>query len=932
MSGAPGTLAAGQIFITISGFVAPPNTLSTGNFQIQILSNGYPRMVGYRSIQAVTGSISGNATMGTSTVNALSTYSFSITLSDPITAQGYFLLAFPSVLGLSNSTSVVISSSSMVSTPNTVFSSALNALTINSLSTGATIPAHTFTMTVSGITNPPSTTTTGVFTFTSYYNSNSSAKVDSGTIAGVAATAAAVDYTKIVVASSSPITSDTAVSYYFSFVVQNPIPVGGFVIVNFPTSIVFDLATVSGNCQLRINSSSATTTPCTASLTTSYVFNFTNPFPSGPATAGTNLTFCILNAATNPPTTQPVSSFSVFTYYSDGSSIASASNVSSFSGITTPSNFSSSLISKVSTKNAELTSYSLSLVQVATLEANAIIRVIFPSSLLPQATSICSLTYVGVTTVVACGFTAATNTFKVVSLNSTIAAGTSFSLTFTNVRNALSFAPVFGFTTTTKTALDLYFYSSGSSTNSVTNSVPTQFASISYQYLPAQLNTAVSLQVSFQLSQYTLMPASLLISIDPYFTGGNLSCSSFVDFVGSCSAVSSTTNTLRITGSFNNSVMGLTVSGFKSPTNSPSTASYTTLGSFDSLGYKIDESTTNISFSLGCTLPCQTCSSTNSSSCLSCYSTTAVTASIYYYSPNKYCYTTCPATTYNNNVTLLCTACDSNCLNCFNSPTYCTKCNPNSSYPYLNITNSSQVCVAGCTTGMYGSNAIDPPTCVACQSPCATCSSATTCLSCLTGYFFLNGTTCTTNCTPSVTIANAATHVCDPCSSQCRTCLGTINNCTACSDPMVFYNGSCQTGCPSGGTLAPLNGICTACVSSCQTCNSTIYNCLTCNLSSSTPFLVNSSCLTTCPPYFYNDSSTGSCYSCAASGQNCANCSSASVCLSCDTSYVLYNGKCLNYVPVGYVNISGVAVICAGDCATCSVTTTNCTSCRNLSL
>jgi hypothetical protein len=933
LAGGPGTLDAGGIFITVPNFVAPPNTLTTDNFQLQITSNTFPRMISTQSIQVNAGTLTGSAAMSVSTVNAISSYTFTITLANPLTSSGFMILTFPTILGISNSSTAAISSTTTMNTsPTCTFSSAGNSLTITNLNVSTnSIPAQTFKLTISGVSNPPSTTTTGAFTLTTYYNGSTSAIVDTGTISGVTASPAAIDYTKIVVSSSSFTTSDATVTYYFSFMVQNPIPVGGFVVVYFPTTIVFDLGTANGNCNLMVNSSGTTTTPCTASLSSSYIFNFTNPFPSIPATIGTNLTFSILSAATNPPTTQPISPFSVFTYFSDGSSIASATNASSYSNITIPSSFTSNTISKVSNKNGEYTSFTVTLAQIANLEASAIILVVFPSSLLPQASSQCSMTYSGSNSTAACGFTSGTNTFKVINSAGVIIGGTTFSVTFTNVRNALSFAPIYGFQVTTKTALNLYFYSSSMSTNNISNTIPTQFSALTYQYSPQQLSTSISLQVNFQLSQYTLMPGSLQISIDSYFTVSNLSCTSFNDFLATCSYV--TSNTLRITGTFNNSVMGFTVSGFSSPATPPSTVTYTTFASFDPSGAKIDESLNNITFSLGCTLPCQTCSTGNTSSCLSCYSNTATTSSIYFYATNSNCYTTCPATTYNNNASspFICSTCDSNCYTCFGSGTFCTKCKPNSTYPFLNITNSSQVCIAQCVSGMYGSTAIDPPTCVACSSPCNTCNS-TACLSCMTGYYFLNGTICTTNCTPLVTIANTLTNICDPCNAICRTCIGSISNCTACNDPLVFYNGSCQTGCPSGGTLASLNGVCTACTSVCQTCNGTIYNCITCNISSTYPYFYNNSCASACPIYFYNDSSVGACYSCAASNQSCVNCSSATTCLSCDTSFVLYNSKCINYVPLGYVNISSVAVACTGDCATCSVNTYNCTSCTNLSL
>lgn len=220
-----------------------------------------------------------------------------------------------------------------------------------------------------------------------------------------------------------------------------------------------------------INSSSSATSPCTASLgTNSYIFNFTNPLPSTSATTNTNITLSILNAATNPPTTQPVSPFSIETFHSDGTSIANVYNVSSYNKITTPSVFTLNQISKVSTKNGEFTSFTVLLSQIAPLEPNAVIRVTFPTSVTPQATSACSITYLGVSKPAACGL--AGYTFKIISISDTITAGITFSITFTNIQNAFSFSPISGFVVSTKTATDLYHYSTSSSTNSISNSIP----------------------------------------------------------------------------------------------------------------------------------------------------------------------------------------------------------------------------------------------------------------------------------------------------------------------------------------------------------------------------------------------------------------------------------------------------------------------------
>jgi hypothetical protein len=96
------------------------------------------------------------------------------------------------------------------------------------------------------------------------------------------------------------------------------------------------------------------------------------------------------------------------------------------------------------------------------------------------------MTYSSTTTSVACGLTG--NTFKIISFNEVIPAGMQFSLSFTNIRNPYSFAPLTGFQVTTKTSNDAFFYSKGFSTNTLSNTIPTAFSLISYIYAPQQLN------------------------------------------------------------------------------------------------------------------------------------------------------------------------------------------------------------------------------------------------------------------------------------------------------------------------------------------------------------------------------------------------------------------------------------------------------------
>lgn len=147
--------------------------------------------------------------------------------------------------------------------------------------------------------------------------------------------------------------------------------------MNYPTAVTFDTAAAGSSCQISINNATASPTSCTASLNTSYVFNFTNPL-SSTAPAGTVLSLTVAGAATNPPSTQPFSPFSIYTYHSDGTLIASLVNALNFA-TTTPSSLSSAQFSRLSNTNAQLTTYTISLIQPGDIQALGKILVTFPT-------------------------------------------------------------------------------------------------------------------------------------------------------------------------------------------------------------------------------------------------------------------------------------------------------------------------------------------------------------------------------------------------------------------------------------------------------------------------------------------------------------------------------------------------------------------------
>jgi len=172
-----GTLASGfNMFIVVPNFVAPPSTASTSDFTLTILSStGFPKMTSTQTLTAVAATLAtgSTATATIPTINQVTSYTFSITTSHPITSSGYLKMVFPSVLTIANNTGcAAVVGTNMAVGPTCAYSSLDNSITFTGLNSSATnIVPQTFTLTVSGITNPPSTKTTGTFGVTTYYSS-----------------------------------------------------------------------------------------------------------------------------------------------------------------------------------------------------------------------------------------------------------------------------------------------------------------------------------------------------------------------------------------------------------------------------------------------------------------------------------------------------------------------------------------------------------------------------------------------------------------------------------------------------------------------------------------------------------------------------------------------------------------------------------------
>jgi len=167
-----GTLTPQQIFITLTNFVAPPSTKTTDNFTFYVLQNGYPKMVSYKTITTLPNNLEGAVAVANTKVNAITTYTFKIAISDPLSSSGKITITFPSTIVLASisSTCAVITGTNFNPTPQCTTNSVANIVTLSSLNSSTNnIGAQTFKVVVSNVQNPGSTTTTSSFTIATYY-------------------------------------------------------------------------------------------------------------------------------------------------------------------------------------------------------------------------------------------------------------------------------------------------------------------------------------------------------------------------------------------------------------------------------------------------------------------------------------------------------------------------------------------------------------------------------------------------------------------------------------------------------------------------------------------------------------------------------------------------------------------------------------------
>ena len=121
------------------------------------------------------------------------------------------------------------------------------------------------------------------------------------------------------------------------------------------------------------------------------------------------------------------------------------------------------------------------------------------------------------------------------------------------------------------------------------------------------------------------------------------------------------------------------------------------------------------------------------------------------------------------------------------------------------------------------------------------------------------------------------------------------------------------------------------CAYPCSTCGDQPDYCTKCLLSSTTPYLLEGSCYTTCPYGYSPDIVTKTCIKCTT--PTCAECdlTNTALCTKCAGNYpylLLSTSTCETQCPIGtYVDADNKCQPCSSPCATCIESSTKCTSC-----
>ena len=149
--------------------------------------------------------------------------------------------------------------------------------------------------------------------------------------------------------------------------------------------------------------------------------------------------------------------------------------------------------------------------------------------------------------------------------------------------------------------------------------------------------------------------------------------------------------------------------------------------------------------------------------------------------------------------------------------------------------------------------------------------------------------------------------ICEICEAPCLTCENSKNTCTQCLEPYFLLEQSCVNSCPSGYIEDRSTRFCSKCPSGHVYLNSTCFKCHEschgcrgptsdkCTSCAQGFFLLVNRCLSNCPDGYYSDKRNYQCVSCR---KECSKCKNDIICIECQKDYFFYDQMCFEKCPI----------------------------------
>ncbi|CAG9317925.1 unnamed protein product [Blepharisma stoltei] len=967
---------SGSISFTISSIRNPPSTAAVSGFLIQTGYNGgYIETSASLSVSVSTpNTIYGTSLiMGSQSINAQTSYQFSLACPTPIPSGANMDVTFPSDFIVNSS--ITTSINPFFGLQHTLtYTISENLISISSGFSSYLAEKSTITFSVINVQNPSSTKPSGYIIMKIYTSSGSICLSDnSATSYSVTAVAGGLSNVKIT-NEVSTINADT--SYIFEFYGGDPIPAGGTIKITAPSQISFTNYDAKNCKSVDVNSVLAQNAQC--SVTDNQYLWVTNGFPNG-YTSGL-IKFQAENII-NPMLPTSSDNFLIETY-TDATFLYKIDSDSSISISATSDYLTSVTITPKSYVTGDITTYTFAIQTKNTIPSGGTILINFPSQIIASDLTSACQNFVGYDSNTICvnsessiqvnqgfpsNFSPGLLSFDIGLIRNPITTQSSDTFqVYTKYNSMILDKLESGITVTMTTPHDLLSAAISITSNIIATENDYTFTIAPYNtmynngYLlitfPSEISLPSSPNCDISGSITTSVACSIVNSQLKVVIGLSSDTTSAFSFIlhsiinpSSTKPSSSFTIETLINGysidklsskitvqatqpaSFPNLQISLSDSGISATTSYKFTL--TTLHTLPAGGYievavpsqiTITSSCLIVEINTSCTI---TSSNTiRSLSASTDYPPTTISFTIsglknynIATTSSNFIVTTKTSDGYSidqNSLQTVTFTCYSPCETCDNLPNTCTSCISTSSEPYF----WSGACHSACNTGYLDIG--NSKTCSACNNTCENCSgSSDYCTSCNKNgqypYFYNNE--CLRVCGNG--LYSDSNFICQLCDDNCDTCATDSKSCLTCKGSNILYKTQCVESCNAVGQII-INNICYDCDTNCLTCKTTTTTCSTCQ---SSHYLYKNTCYSTCPENVTIPSGTD-CIDCQSPCKTCSD--EISQCTSCNSGYLLLNNSCVEDCYDGYTEINGICQECSNKCETCSVSTSNCTSCK----